>query len=81
MTPVSGSQKGGTELTIKGSFFGKSIDNVKVKVGGVICQVTMVTHDTIKCTTGTSSGTTPELYPGMSRILGIMTEINLRFCM
>uniref|UniRef100_H2YG49 Uncharacterized protein n=1 Tax=Ciona savignyi TaxID=51511 RepID=H2YG49_CIOSA len=56
IVPASGSTNGCTSVTIAGSAFDTA--NTAVTIGGNVCSVTMVTYDSIVCTTSaaTSSG-------------------------
>ena len=68
--PHLGSTEGGTMLNIKGKFFGKIMDNIKVKAAGVKCKVVDVQDELIKCITGHSSEShqTGDVFPGSETI-------------
>ncbi|KAH9512877.1 Fibrocystin-L, partial [Bulinus truncatus] len=59
VSPSRGGTGGGTVLTITGTNFGSTIEEISVKISGAVCNVTSVTDTQILCRTGAaSSGTT-----------------------
>jgi hypothetical protein len=61
ISPSSGTQDGGTSVTIAGSSFttGSGSAGSSVMIGGVVCASPNVTATQISCTTGASAGTGP----------------------
>lgn len=63
-SPKSGSSLGGSEITFEGSGFGDTsrIEDVKVLIDNIPCEVTFVQHNRIICTAGARPEyTTPSL--------------------
>ena len=55
MEPKEGSLGGGTRVTIYGSGFGDKTSDVKVSIGGSLCDVKSVNISRIVCMTGANT--------------------------
>ncbi|CAF1300760.1 unnamed protein product, partial [Adineta ricciae] len=58
VSPIRGGTGGGTTLTITGTNFPNSINDVTVSIAGVVCSVQSISSTSITCLTGSYSQTT-----------------------
>lgn len=69
VTPSSGSTDGGTDLTIAGNYFTGTMENTKVYIAGVECEITSLTSIEIQCTSPPKPAELPTHFCGNRGLL------------